>query len=340
MTNTPMLTEEEARPIRMILHCPACGLQHVDAPDSLDAIMTAGWDTPAVWLNPPHRSHLCHGCGHIWRPADVSTEGVAAITTRGKHDAEPVDLSSRLAEVEAENTRLRAILEPLRELSEKATAGPLSALAFYVENPNAAWVAECPRPDDAAFITAAINAVREALAPLPNPLVLDSVEGGSYSVNLPSDASASELPAGWVLVPREPTEEMMCALENTECGDGNGTCRSVWAPCYAAMLAAAPNPPPSDNAPPAGWREAAIDYALHYGPRCRDCADEDGVCPASGLPCGGARKAVAHVVDAIIYGATHDYIDALPNPPASDALLGSATKPPSATPYDNKEPPP
>src|SRR5574340_600312 len=24
------------------------------------------------WDNPPHRSHLCHGCGHIWRPADVA----------------------------------------------------------------------------------------------------------------------------------------------------------------------------------------------------------------------------------------------------------------------------
>jgi hypothetical protein len=65
--------------IQMILHCPKCGLQHIDAPDE----RTEGW------TNPPHRSHLCHGCGHIWRPADAPTEGVAAIQTRGKNDSAP-----------------------------------------------------------------------------------------------------------------------------------------------------------------------------------------------------------------------------------------------------------
>lgn len=75
------ITEQEyerltAGPIKMILHCPRCQLQHVDEPDE----RTPEWD------NPPHRSHLCHGCGCIWRPADVPTEGVAAIETRGKAD--------------------------------------------------------------------------------------------------------------------------------------------------------------------------------------------------------------------------------------------------------------
>jgi len=64
-------------PIQMILHCPACGVQHIDAPDE----RTQAWD------NPPHRSHLCHGCGHIWRPADVATEGVTVIQTRGSKDS-------------------------------------------------------------------------------------------------------------------------------------------------------------------------------------------------------------------------------------------------------------
>lgn len=67
-------------PIDMILNCPACGLQHIDAPDER---------TPD-WKNEPHRSHLCHGCGHIWRPADVPTNGVAAIKTKGKADS-PID---------------------------------------------------------------------------------------------------------------------------------------------------------------------------------------------------------------------------------------------------------
>lgn len=63
-------------PIPMVLHCPACGHQHIDAPEQ-------GWD------NPPHRSHLCHQCGTIWRPADVPTTGVAAVSTRDSADTWP-----------------------------------------------------------------------------------------------------------------------------------------------------------------------------------------------------------------------------------------------------------
>jgi hypothetical protein len=63
-------------PIPLILHCPKCGLQHIDAPDGR---------TPE-WTNPPHKSHLCHGCGCIWRPCDQPTEGVATIETSGKAD--------------------------------------------------------------------------------------------------------------------------------------------------------------------------------------------------------------------------------------------------------------
>ena len=64
-------------PIPMVLHCPACGAQHIDAP-------TPEWD------NPPHRSHLCGSCGCIWRPADVATVGVEAATTAGDADNWPL----------------------------------------------------------------------------------------------------------------------------------------------------------------------------------------------------------------------------------------------------------
>ena len=60
---------QPAVPVDMVLYCPACGLQHLDMPE-------AHPDRPA-WSNPPHRSHLCSRCGHIWRPADVPTNGVA-----------------------------------------------------------------------------------------------------------------------------------------------------------------------------------------------------------------------------------------------------------------------
>lgn len=62
--------------IDMVLHCPVCGLQHIDAPEPANG-----------WTNPPHKSHLCHGCKHIWRPADVPTNGVETIKTRGDKDS-------------------------------------------------------------------------------------------------------------------------------------------------------------------------------------------------------------------------------------------------------------
>lgn len=62
-------------PLPLLLFCPMCGDQHVDTPDPAN-----GWD------NPPHRSHLCGGCGCVWRPADVPTVGVSAIETYGKAD--------------------------------------------------------------------------------------------------------------------------------------------------------------------------------------------------------------------------------------------------------------
>lgn len=74
-------------PIDMILHCPVCHTQHIDAPGTL--ITDDSGDGEYLWTNPPHRSHLCHGCGCIWRPADVPTNGVKAITTRGKADTWP-----------------------------------------------------------------------------------------------------------------------------------------------------------------------------------------------------------------------------------------------------------
>lgn len=67
------MTETVVKPIPMMLHCPACGFQHVDAESD-------------GWKNPPHRSHLCSRCNCIWRPADVATVGVTAIVTRGLSD--------------------------------------------------------------------------------------------------------------------------------------------------------------------------------------------------------------------------------------------------------------
>ncbi|CAJ7720283.1 Uncharacterised protein [Burkholderia pseudomallei] len=75
----------QPEPIDMLLFCPKCGKQHIDEPEVVfgDADDSDG---EVIWDNPPHRSHLCHACGTIWRPADVPTNGVAAIATRGRAD--------------------------------------------------------------------------------------------------------------------------------------------------------------------------------------------------------------------------------------------------------------
>jgi len=88
-----------AAPIPMVLHCPKCGEQHIDKPEgqfypgqtATESALTD--EVHGLWCNPPHRSHLCHGCGHIWRPADVPTTGVAAVQTKGKNDS-PLAMSA------------------------------------------------------------------------------------------------------------------------------------------------------------------------------------------------------------------------------------------------------
>jgi len=98
----------EETPIDMVLFCPRCGEQHIDAPDER---------TPD-WTNPPHKSHLCHACGCIWRPADVPTNGVAAIRTKGKNDT-PLTATLRSAAAEME----KALEDARGWLADNAACG-------------------------------------------------------------------------------------------------------------------------------------------------------------------------------------------------------------------------
>ncbi|WP_321820748.1 MULTISPECIES: hypothetical protein [unclassified Burkholderia] len=77
---------DAAAPIAMLLFCPRCGSQHVDAPEIGDIDTGSGIRDDVQWTNPPRRSHLCHFCQNVWRPADVPTNGVASIQSRGKAD--------------------------------------------------------------------------------------------------------------------------------------------------------------------------------------------------------------------------------------------------------------
>jgi hypothetical protein len=131
--------EAPAEPIDMVLHCPACGLQHIDAAERASEARPVLYGD--AWTNPPHRSHLCHGCCHIWRPADVPTNGVAQIKTCGKNDN---PLATPPAEVEERRELSDAEIEELR----KAT--------FSTENPFC--------PVDAKSMRKAARAVERFLA--------------------------------------------------------------------------------------------------------------------------------------------------------------------------------
>lgn len=81
------LLAADTKPIDMVLYCPKCGVQHIDAPDLNH---DPHYEGALIWTNPPHKSHLCHGCGHIWRPSDTPTNGVASCASGKDADTKPV----------------------------------------------------------------------------------------------------------------------------------------------------------------------------------------------------------------------------------------------------------
>lgn len=102
----------------MLLYCPQCRHQHIDAPDP-----ESGWE------NPPHKSHLCAHCGLVWRPCDLPTTGVSKIRTAGKNDSwfglKPPEEQDRgmfvsMAgdEPEFHETRLAALLDARQAIDE------------------------------------------------------------------------------------------------------------------------------------------------------------------------------------------------------------------------------
>lgn len=98
---------ESKTPIDMVLYCPKCGMQHIDAPE--EPVFHDYCTTPEfpAWDNPPHKSHLCHGCGHVWRPSDHPTNGVERTASGKDADTRPVDLAAARAEVERLRNELR-----------------------------------------------------------------------------------------------------------------------------------------------------------------------------------------------------------------------------------------
>src|SRR5262249_4253071 len=90
---------ELERPVDLRLYCPICGYQHTDEPQPEKG-----------WTNPPHKSHECQFCGHTWRPADVHTNGVETIKTKGQRDGDPTPRLSVNAELLAATESCEQIL--------------------------------------------------------------------------------------------------------------------------------------------------------------------------------------------------------------------------------------
>jgi len=103
-------------PVRMVLYCPSCGAQHVDEPQG-------------TWTNPPHRSHLCHDCGYIWRPSDVPTVGVKELYTKGQAD-HPICLPHRAGVMD--NYTIQEIFIQLSDAGHKKAADAIAR--SYINN--------------------------------------------------------------------------------------------------------------------------------------------------------------------------------------------------------------
>jgi hypothetical protein len=84
-----------SEPVDILLFCPHCGEQHVDEaqPGVCETcghtVRRCNCSPFTEWLNPPHKSHRCGFCNHVWRPSDVPTNGVLTLKTKGERDGNP-----------------------------------------------------------------------------------------------------------------------------------------------------------------------------------------------------------------------------------------------------------
>lgn len=144
--------EVEGKPIDVVLFCPKCKAQHFDdiEPDVCEKcggqkdahkapvkLETGLWcDDFTPWLNPPHKSHRCHNCNTVWRPADVPTNGVEKVQTVGSNDTKVLlEPQPTPPQAEPQNSLVAALKE--RERLDPTAPGEIVIPAPY--NP--------PQPD-------------------------------------------------------------------------------------------------------------------------------------------------------------------------------------------------
>lgn len=129
-------------PIDMLLYCPMCGAQHIDQEEGgfvHNEHGSAVGDLIISWSNPPHRSHLCQSCGTIWRPADVATNGVKKIETRGKADTWEATLSTSSMALNS-MTPHQFVMQELYEFQEATGCDVASQLKDQKPFDVAGWI--------------------------------------------------------------------------------------------------------------------------------------------------------------------------------------------------------
>jgi hypothetical protein len=174
----PAAIEQAGAPIPMVLYCPKCHAQHIDAPEWEDDPHDIEHGQMRTWTNPPHRSHLCHACSHIWRPADVPTVGVRATETRGKADS-PVDQAGAqpVAQDDLESKTMGEVIAAGIARGRREEAADWAECERIANLPEVDEVlrgfSEDPTGDNGAMV---VRAVLESLA-APTPTI--EQEGGA-----------------------------------------------------------------------------------------------------------------------------------------------------------------
>lgn len=134
--------------------CPKCNTLHVDQEQ---------------WATTPHRTHLCHACGNLWRPYAVATYGTdfhaacrEQLSEQGVRYQTQVDnLNDRVIDLEVQNAHFKADNEALLTRRDELLA---LVAKMTRETPYPAELDEC-RSARAALV-AEVGTLRARIAEL------------------------------------------------------------------------------------------------------------------------------------------------------------------------------
>lgn len=160
-----LFAQQAGEPAAMLLYCPRCQKQHIDAPEP-----------ESDWTNPPHATHTCGGCGLNWRPSNINTVGVAEIECLEPKHAERIAATAPQPGVR-EGMLLDALQRAQRVMHGEG-----------VEDQGEAWD-KCAQILDEAITRAAEQINAEGRRPefFCDPAVLNSVVPSAATVSVPME---------------------------------------------------------------------------------------------------------------------------------------------------------